>query len=146
MLQNPTAPYLLLRAEGAAALGISLLLYAEIRQSWVLFAVLFLAPDLSFVAYALGRRVGAVAYNAAHTYVLPAALFGAGFVLERGTLMGLALIWTAHLGADRLLGWGLKYPDAFRRTHLQQVGAGATGEPQAGAPSPVSDAPAGSEP
>jgi hypothetical protein len=33
----------------------------------------------------------------------------------------LGLIWLAHVGADRLLGYGLKYPTGFRDTHLQRV-------------------------
>jgi hypothetical protein len=33
----------------------------------------------------------------------------------------LALIWSAHIGIDRLLGYGLKYPTAFKETHLGRV-------------------------
>ena len=33
----------------------------------------------------------------------------------------LALIWVAHIGMDRLMGYGLKYPSAFKDTHLQHV-------------------------
>jgi len=32
-----------------------------------------------------------------------------------------ALIWLAHIGIDRALGYGLKYPTFFRDTHLQHV-------------------------
>ncbi len=129
----------MLRAEGAAAVALAVLLYAEIGQRWSVFALLFLAPDLSLVGYALGKRAGAVAYNVVHTYALPAALFAGGFVLERGVVMGLALIWAAHIGADRLLGLGLKYRAAFRDTHLQRVResvAAEAGEPESGVRSP----------
>lgn len=114
-------PQVLLRAEGVAALVLALILYAEVGRGWGLFAALFLVPDVSLLAYLLGKRLGAVAYNTVHTYTLPAALFAGGFVLERGLAMAVALIWAAHIGADRLLGFGLKYRDGFRPTHLQRV-------------------------
>jgi hypothetical protein len=36
-------------------------------------------------------------------------------------LLTYALIWTAHIGVDRLLGFGLKYPTRFQDTHLQRI-------------------------
>ena len=36
-------------------------------------------------------------------------------------LLAYALIWISHIGFDRLLGYGLKYPTQFRDTHLQHV-------------------------
>jgi hypothetical protein len=102
-------------------LAVALLLYRELGQSWWLFVLLFLAPDLSLFGYFAGKQVGAVVYNVVHTYVLPAGLFVLGFAAEGGLVMGLALIWAAHIGFDRLLGFGLKYPVVFRPTHMQQV-------------------------
>jgi hypothetical protein len=32
------------------------------------------------------------------------------------------LIWLAHIGADRGLGYGLKYATAFGDTHLGYIG------------------------
>jgi hypothetical protein len=63
---------LLLQAEVISLLAMSVLLYWINGASWVLFALLFLAPDLSPVGYAVGQRVGAAAYNAFHAYPLPA--------------------------------------------------------------------------
>ncbi len=119
--QDPTGPGIVLRLEGFAMLVVALLLYLESGQSWWLFVVLFLLPDLSILAYFATPRIGAVAYNVAHTYVLPAAVFALGFIGERGFMMGVGLIWAAHIGCDRLLGFGLKYPTAFKDTHLQRV-------------------------
>ena len=83
--------------------------------------LLFLAPDVAAVGYAAGPRVGAVTYDLAHTEVLPVTLAVVGVVADAETAVQLALIWLAHIGADRLLGYGLKYPSAFRPTHLQRV-------------------------
>ena len=123
MRHDPTSPLILLRLEGAALLIGSLVLYAELGISWWLFVLLFLVPDIALLAY-LGpdRRLAAICYNVAHTYVLPVGLFVLGFMAERGWMMGLALIWVAHIGFDRLLGFGLKYRNVFKPTHSQQVG------------------------
>jgi hypothetical protein len=114
-------PGLLLRLEGAAVLAGSLALYFDEGFGWVALVVLALAPDLSMVGYAAGPRVGAVAYDVAHTEALPVALGVLGVLAAESTAVQLALIWLAHIGADRLLGYGLKYPTAFGDTHLQRV-------------------------
>ena len=124
-------PRLLLRAEGAALLVAATLLYRQTGASWWLFAVLFLAPDLSFLGYLAGPRVGAISYNVAHTLVGPIALAIAGLVLPATMALALALIWVAHIGFDRLLGYGLKYAAGFGFTHLGRIGKTA-GPPSGG--------------
>lgn len=111
----------LLRAEGLAVLVAALVLYFDSGYGWVLLVVLALAPDLSMAGYLAGRRAGALAYDAAHTYVLPVALAMGGVLGGLDLAVQLALIWLAHIGADRLLGYGLKYPTHFKDTHLQRV-------------------------
>lgn len=121
MLRDPTRPGFLLRLEGAAVIAVTLVLYVALGASGWLFLALILAPDISIAGYIGGRRVGAMVYNAVHTYALPAGLFALGFVGERATAMAVALIWAAHIGADRVLGFGLKYASGFRDTHLQRL-------------------------
>lgn len=118
-------PRLLLRAEGAALLIVAGMLYGETGAAWWLFAVLFLAPDLSFLGYVAGPRAGAVVYNAAHSLVGPIALAIAGLLLPSLPALALALIWVAHIGFDRLLGYGLKYAAGFGFTHLGRIGRDA---------------------
>ena len=60
-----------------------------------------------------------------HTYLGPVALLGATAVLAMPTGLSIALIWAAHIGIDRALGFGLKYPDAFSSTHLGGIGGRA---------------------
>jgi hypothetical protein len=86
------------------------------------FLVFLLAPDVSLAGYLAGPRVGAVTYNLAHTYAFPVAL-AAGCLLagEPGLPVQIALIWAAHIGIDRVLGLGLKYPTAFKDTHLGRI-------------------------
>ncbi|HUP32740.1 MAG TPA: DUF4260 family protein [Gaiellaceae bacterium] len=114
-------PRLLLHAEGAAVFGAATLLYFHGGHPWWLFLLLALAPDLSMAGYAAGARAGAAAYDAAHTYAVPVVLGAAGAVADVRTLVAVTLIWIAHIGADRALGYGLKYPSGFKDTHLQRV-------------------------
>lgn len=114
----PSGVSWLLRAEGAAILGLALYLYADAGAGWWLFALLILAPDLSMAGYLRGPRLGAIFYNAAHTYIAPAVAWFALDLAGSPLALPVALVWAAHIGLDRLLGYGLKFPDSFRRTHL----------------------------
>ena len=116
-----TKPSLLLHLEGAVILFLSVFFYYQLRASWLLFAILFLAPDLFMLGYLANIRVGAALYNFAHTLVTPAILLAIAFFAARPQLFPLVLIWTAHIGIDRLLGFGLKYPTHLKDTHLQHV-------------------------
>jgi hypothetical protein len=111
----------LLRLEGAVVFIVALMLYSRSGSGWLMFAVLFFVPDVSMIGYIVNTRVGAVLYNIIHAYVLPAALGLIGLWLADGVIVSLSLIWFAHIGVDRLLGFGLKYPTVFKDTHLQRV-------------------------
>jgi Domain of unknown function (DUF4260) len=114
-------PRVLLRLEGLVLFACAIALYVREDYSILALVVLFLAPDLSFVGLAGGPRIGAVAYDAAHTYVGPILLASVSAIVEWDAGVMLGLIWLAHIGIDRALGYGLRYPDAFRETHLQRV-------------------------
>jgi hypothetical protein len=114
---------ILLRLEGLAAAVVSALLYSRTGASWWLFAALWLAPDLSMLGYLGGRPCRAArTYNAFHTYTVPVVLALAALLLHAHLLIPVALIWANHIGVDRLLGFGLKYADSFRSTHLSPPG------------------------
>lgn len=114
-------PRILLHLEGAAVAVIAVILYFYADYPWWLLVVLALAPDLSLVGYVGGARAGAVAYDVAHTYVFPVFLAMLGVVTEAHAAIQVALIWLTHIGVDRAIGYGLKYPTAFKDTHLQRV-------------------------
>lgn len=115
-------PRLLLRLEGLAVLLLSLHVYNELGESWLLFFLLFLVPDISMLGYLAGPGSGAIVYNIGHTYLFPGGLALFGFMLGQPFLYSLALVWSAHIGFDRLIGYGLKYGGSFRRTHLGRIG------------------------
>ena len=114
-------PRILLHLEGLAVLVLSIGLFVRMDGSWLWFAVLFLSPDVFMAGYLFNTRVGAVAYNLVHTYIGPIAMLGVLWLVGREHLVWLPFIWTAHIGMDRLLGYGLKYETAFKDTHLQRV-------------------------
>ncbi len=123
-------PRFVLRLEGLAVLVAAVIGYGTLGGSWVLFAVLFLVPDISMTGYLGGPRAGAMTYNVVHSYVAPAALAG---LMASGVLpvhWGICVIWVAHIGFDRALGYGLKFAAAFRDTHLGLLGAGRMGVSQ----------------
>ena len=76
----------------------------------------------TMLGFLAGKRVGAAAYNLGHSYLSPALLGASGVALSQPLAVALALVWVAHIGFDRLLGYGLKYPTGFADTHLGRVG------------------------
>src|SRR6516162_5627419 len=110
----------ILRAEGLLLLITLTIAYAQLHRSWLFFLIFLLSPDLFMLGYLRGTRVGAWSYNVAHSYVLP---LGVGLVsIFVHALLPVAIIWAAHIGMDRALGYGLKYSDSFRHTHLGWIG------------------------
>jgi hypothetical protein len=107
-----------LRLEGLAVLAAAVTAYAMLHANWWLFAALFLAPDVSFVAYLANPRVGAIAYNSVHSYIAPLLLGFVAYFSQAVFLAPMALMWAAHIGFDRAIGYGLKYGSGFGDTHL----------------------------
>jgi hypothetical protein len=122
MNTNLFSPRVLLRIEGAVVLATALVLFGRLGGEWLVFALLILAPDLSALGYIGGNTaVGAALYNLFHTYLLPGLLALYGVLAASNIALLLALIWFAHIGMDRLVGYGLKYPTSFKENHLQRV-------------------------
>jgi hypothetical protein len=116
-----TKPKILLHLEGAVILVLTIFFYHQLHASRLLFAVLFLAPDLFMLGYLANVGIGSAVYNFAHTYLTPAILLAVAYFASKPQLFPIALIWAAHIGFDRLLGFGLKYPTHFKDSHLQRL-------------------------
>lgn len=112
----------ILRLEGLMLLTVAVIAYSQVSGDWKLFAFLFLAPDLSFIAFLFGSRAGAAAYNAMHSTTGPLAFGLAAVLLAQPLVLSIALIWLGHVGFDRALGYGLKYTSSFSNTHLGRIG------------------------
>jgi hypothetical protein len=111
----------LLHLEGLIVLLGAVYFYASIDASWWLFFLCLLLPDLFMLGYVFNNRIGALIYNIGHTYLIPLILLLLSVSLKQDLLLALSLIWIAHIGMDRTVGYGLKYPTQFKDTHLQKV-------------------------
>ena len=121
-LQATDRVKIILRAEGVFVFLASLIYYQEVTpHQWGLFFLLFLAPDIGILGYLAGNKVGATLYNMTHSYAAPLLLLGICFLTSRTEWNFISVIWTAHIGFDRALGFGLKYPDGFKHTHLGYI-------------------------
>ncbi len=110
------------RVEAGALLLAMALVFANRHFSWAEFVVVFVLIDLSIVGYLINKKVGAFVYNSAHSLIIPLLLSGLAELAYGHFLFPLSVIWLAHIGADRMLGFGLKDVDGFRHTHLGHIG------------------------
>lgn len=109
-----------LRAEGAVILGASIWAFSEIGGNWWLFTALLLLFDISMLGYLKSPKLGAITYNLGHNLAIPILLL---LVWHDGSFISqIAAIWLAHIGMDRLFGYGLKHTDDFQHTHLGRIG------------------------
>jgi hypothetical protein len=115
-------PNVLLRLEGFGIFLLALAIYWQQSFGWTLFWSTVLLPDLALFGYLVNARVGAVAYNITHSKLLPCALALVSFATGDTLAPALSLIWFVHIGVDRLFGYGLKYPEGFKITHLGIIG------------------------
>ena len=99
--------------------------YSKFGAGRGVFAAAFLIPDLSFVGYLAGPRVGAIAYDAAHSYIGAVVSLAAAVMFPTVIPLTVGLVWCAHIGFDRALGYGLKYSQGFGFTHLGRIGRAA---------------------
>ena len=115
-------PRLLLRIEGLAYAALALMGYKYSGYSWWLFAALILVPDVSMLGYLINPSIGAAIYNLMHTLTCPILLLFGAALFANMLLLAVGTIWVVHIGADRGLGFGLKYATGFGDTHLGHSG------------------------
>jgi hypothetical protein len=120
-MQAVSVPNILLRLEGLTVFVGAVALFINQGGSGLLFALLIFAPDLGMIGYMKNARVGSMTYNAVHSYAVPAIVLALALIANTTLGIQIALIWFAHIGVDRTLGYGLKYPDNFKHTHLNEV-------------------------
>ena len=99
------------RLEAALVFGLLIAVYIRTDASWLLFALLFLTPDLSALGYIAGPKPGAGSYNIGHTIVWPVALAITAMAANSSLMLSIGIIWGAHIAFDRSMGYGIKIPD-----------------------------------
>ena len=108
----------LLRLEGGLVCIIAIWVYATQVGNWWVFALLILTPDLSALGYLKDQKTGSLTYNTIHSYNVPAFLTAVAWFVGLQWLAPYFAIWFAHIGIDRLVGYGMKFPDNHKRNHL----------------------------
>lgn len=111
-----------LRLEELAMFALALYLNSFLPFAGWVFWALLLAPDLSMLGYLVNTRVGAITYNLIHHKALAIALYIAGYFLTIHELTLAGVVLLAHSSMDRVFGYGLKYADDFKHTHLGWIG------------------------
>lgn len=76
------------------------------------------------MGYIRDAAFGSWTYNLFHTYAVPILFAVSGILAQQPALVLPAIIWAAHIGFDRMLGYGLKLPTSFQDTHLGRIGRG----------------------
>lgn len=111
-----------IRLEEAAMFALSIYLFSQLPFAWWWFPALILAPDISFLGYAAGNKVGAVVYNIFHHKAVAITVYIAGLDTHNEVWQLIGLILFGHSSMDRFFGYGLKYFTGFKFTHLGTIG------------------------
>jgi hypothetical protein len=111
----------ILRAEAVAMFSAGVIAYGVLGGAWLAFVPLLIVPDVSMVGYLRNARLGALTYDLGHNLATAGVALGLGLWLSIGWLAIAGAILVVHVGMDRVMGYGLKYPTSFKDTHLQHV-------------------------
>jgi hypothetical protein len=112
----------LLRWEEVATFGLAIYLNSFLPFAGWVFWAWFLAPDLGMLGYAFNPRVGAFTYNILHHKGIAIALYLSGFFLAVPEITLAGVVLFGHSSFDRIVGYGLKFSDNFKNTHLGWIG------------------------
>ncbi len=101
----------------------SLYFYLHLNYQWYWFIIFLLVVDIFMIGYlSKDNKLGAYIYNIGHSLIIPLFLLVLGVVVSNKLSIGVSLIWIAHIGMDRSLGYGLKLESGFQYTHLGKIG------------------------
>ena len=112
----------LLKLEELGQFLLSIVLFSKLNYSGWLYPALILLPDLSMVGYLFSTKAGALLYNIFHHKFLGIVVLIMGFWLQIDLLSLTGIILFGHSAMDRIFGYGLKFGDDFKHTHLGWIG------------------------
>jgi len=112
----------ILKLEELSLFILGIYFFTLLDYPWWVFVALFFLPDLSMLGYLAGIRPGAISYNFIHHKGLAVLLYLLGILTASAPLQLAGLVILAHSSLDRVLGYGLKYPDSFKNSHLGTIG------------------------
>lgn len=118
----------LLKTEEVLQLSFAIYMNTLLPFQWWWYWVLFLTPDVGMIGYLVNTKIGAVTYNFFHHKGIALMVYAAGLSLASHELQFAGLLLFGHSAFDRMLGYGLKYQDSFKHTHLGIIGKTTHGQ------------------
>lgn len=108
----------LLKLEELAMFLLSIYLFSLLDYAWWVYLVFILTPDIGMIGYAVNTKLGATTYNIFHHKGIAILVGFAGFWWGIVELQLGGIILFGHASMDRIFGYGLKFSDNFKHTHL----------------------------
>lgn len=99
----------------------SILLFTQMDYVWWVYLVFILTPDIGMIGYVVSTQLGAITYNLFHHKGIAILVGVLGWYLAIPELQLAGIILFGHASMDRMLGYGLKYSDHFKNTHLGKI-------------------------
>lgn len=118
----------LLKLEELGQFILSILLFNLLDYAWWVFPACILLPDLSMIGYLANPKIGAWVYNFFHHKLVAIIVISLGFWLDHSLLSLVGITLFGHLAMDRVYGYGLKYKEDFKSTHLGWIGTKKSSE------------------
>lgn len=112
----------LLKLEEVSLFLAGIFFFSQLDFAWWWFLVLLLLPDIGMLGYLINTKVGAFTYNLFHYRAIAVGLLIFGYIYENQLVLLSGVMLFSHIAFDRMLGYGLKYPDNFKNTHLGLIG------------------------
>jgi hypothetical protein len=112
----------IIKLEEVMMLALGIYLFDQLDFAWWWFVVLLLAPDIGMLGYLFGNKVGAATYNLFHHKGIAILVYLTGTYIALPVLQLTGIILFSHSSFDRALGYGLKYDNGFKYTHLGEIG------------------------
>src|SRR5690606_30171103 len=111
-----------LKLEELGQFLLSIILFNQLDYAWWVFPACILLPDLSMIGYLANPRTGAWLYNFFHHKLVAVTILILGILLNNSLLTLGGVILFGHSAMDRIFGYGLKFNDNFKNTHLGWIG------------------------
>lgn len=111
----------LLKLEELVMFLFSIFLFSFLDYPWWIYLLLILTPDIGMIGYAVNTRIGALTYNLFHHKGIAILVGFLGYWWSIPELQLAGIILFGHASMDRIFGYGLKFPDNFKHTHLGQL-------------------------
>lgn len=112
----------LLKLEELIQFLFGVFLFSQTSYSWWVFPALILLPDIGMLGYLINSKTGAFLYNLFHLKSVALIILMLGLYNNNEILKLIGIIMFSHAAMDRIFGYGLKYPDSFKNTHLGKIG------------------------